>query len=294
MYERSGNWILLLVLSLACSHCIGIPRLEANAEYRRFLVMMDILPRSHAGGVEIARGLLGPAGGRLVSSDRLMSLEVPPKSLTREREFRIRRYPVQVRELPEPYRPALEAYEIRPRVRFQRPVRVRLRQPGRTRETTALAAVAVARREPVYLSGWQNLEAEREGDWVVLDGGPYSFFTLGRHAPRIDRPPTISQAALRFELRGPVLRARIRDPEGGAVRALVETGAGLPRAMVPEGGDWYRAELPASGTEPGRVGIRIVAEDEAGSRRLLPPRPFRYPIQPAARDWRDLWTGPFQ
>ena len=295
-FSRSGGFIgkgslaLLLGPLVALSSCIGMSEFEDYPVVRRLALLLGTLPRSHASGIEVGRARLGPAGGELRTPDQILRVTIPPGALADTHDFTVRRYPVQSGEIPPPFWPASEAYEITPSIRFQRDVRVELRVEAGHPDTDVSGLVATdtqAADHLVPIGAWQEYEATRESDRVVMLTRTFSFFVAGRRARTETAAPVPTRAVLILRRDGSDLpdrvRVQVKDalPRDAAILLRVGPAGGAMEDVVmrrESDSQWFAAGVPARTLGPAGVRFRVITRDGSGVEAGLPRDGFfRFP-----------------
>ncbi len=240
-------------------------------------------------GTPAGGGTAGPAGATITSSDGQFTLHIPEGALQEgdaTQEFTITRHTAATSAMPGRYLPTASVYQVTPSYRFQKNVTVEitldvatiqannLNQSGTSGFSWSLTA---ADDNAGRMSGWAAHESAVEGDKVIFSTRTFSLFGAGSPPPG-NQPPNVLGAYYYFKPNCDYLpyrvRARVDEPEGDSMDVYLITGpAGGGTALIPmtpDGGDWYRADIPYEAMASGGIQIQVTAVDEYGANTTVP------------------------
>ncbi len=248
-------------------------------------------------GTPSGGGTAGPAGATIVSSDGYLTLHIPEGAIQQgdeNQEFTITRYTAGTSAMPGSYIPTTFVYQITPSYRFQKDVSVEISLNLATIQSNNLNQSATrgfswsltsvedtAGRMP----GWRGHESMVNSDKVVFSTRTFSLFGAGSPPPG-NQPPDIQGAYYYFKSNCEYLpyrvRARVDEPNGDNMNVYLITGpangGNVVIPMVPDGADWYRADIPYEAMVASGIEIQVTAVDEHGANTTVPATgTFLYP-----------------
>lgn len=235
-----------------------------------------------ASAVDVGGGDAGPAGVSLTSSDGLMTVFIPAGAMNSEESFTFTRYTPEAGALPPGYLPTTPVYEISPSYVFAKDVTIsitlnddQIRALNLQKDRTTAFAATTTQPESdagrLAGNGWEGRTSNIDGDRLVITTRTFSFFGGGSPPPG-NSAPVINNAFYYFKPSCQFLPYQVRvqttDPDGDPLQVylLIGRSAGplSAIAMTPEGGAWYRADIPYEAMDPAGIQIKVYVIDSYG------------------------------
>ncbi|MCR9142927.1 MAG: fibronectin type III [bacterium] len=312
-WKRLRTGLLLLGIGLSGASCLGIAELnerfsgDEEPQAAADLIALGALSQA-GGGSPVGGGAVDASGATLVSNDQLLRVTIPPGAMRDQQKFTITRYVAATNAMPGSFIPTTPIYQITPAYRFEKDVRISIKLNQSTiqrmglekNKSTGFAITSTTEEDETgVLVGWNGKESTIEGDDLVFTSRTFSIFGGGTPPPG-NRAPDIQGAFYYFKpqsLHLPYrLRARVRELDGDSMQIFLITGpVGGTTNMIPmnpDGGNWFRADIPYEAMAAAGIQMQILAIDQHGLSTTLPATSvFQFPADSGNTNYINNYTN---